>query len=221
VLKHKITNTLRSEVSMGTFSQTNIKCRELEPVLTELKKYLSLGRQIWLDDSKWWFYNVRHDENSSDENNITIIASKNLSNDWIEVEFDLGGNLYVYDEVLRRISKTLETDILLGYYQSTTGEGRLAKFKNGQMELSYFEKYFYYKFNGDDSPPIDRIYIADNFGVTGSKIEAIKKCRLGEDSHLIDHDFIWEFYRSEGWISDLNKPYAECTYLHIEQFKTK
>jgi len=205
---------------MGTFSQTNIKCRDIDPVLTELKKYLPLARQIWLDDRKWWFYNLLHDENSSGDKNITIIASKNLSNDWIEIEFDFDGNLYVYDEVLRRISKTLETDILLGYYQSTTGEGRLAKFKNGQMELSFFERYFYYKFHGDDSPPIDRIYVADNFGVTSSKIEAIKKARLGEDSQLIDHDFIYEFYKSEGWKIDLNKPYIEETYLHIEQLKS-
>jgi hypothetical protein len=122
--------------------------------------------------------------------------------------------------VLRRISKTLETEILLGYYQSTTGEGRLAKFKNGQMELSCYEKYFYYKFNGDDSPPIDRIYVADNFGVTSSKIEAIKKAGLNDDSQLIDRNFIWEFYKSEGWINDLNKSYSEWTYLHIEQLRT-
>jgi hypothetical protein len=205
---------------MATYSQTNIKCSDIDPVLTELKKHLPLARQIWLEDRKEWFYNLPHDENPSEEKNITIIASKNLCSNWIEIEFDFDGNLYVYDEVLRRISKTLETEILLGYYQSTTGEGRLAKFKNGQMELSCYEKYFYYKFNGDDSPPIDRIYVADNFGVTSSKIEAIKKAGLNDDSQLIDRNFIWEFYKSEGWINDLNKSYSEWTYLHIEQLRT-
>lgn len=204
---------------MGTFSQTNIKCKDIDTVKTELKKYLSLRREIWLDTNKWWFYNLPHDDNPSTEKNVTIILSKNYSKDWIEVEFDLDGNLYVYDEILRRISGTLNTEILLGYYQSTTGEGRLAKFKNGQMELSFFERYFYFKFNGDDSPPIDRIYVADNFGVENSNIELLKKVKSGEDSSLIDHDFISEFYRSEGWTTDLNKEYSEWTHLHIEQLR--
>ena len=202
---------------MRTFSQTNIKCKDIETVLTELKKHLSIGRQLSLDTKKEWFYNLQHEENLSTEKNSTIIMTKNQSKDWIEIEFDFDGNLYFYDEILRRISKTLDTDILLGYYQSTTGDGRLAKFSKGQLELSFYEKYFYFKFHGDDSPPIDRIYVADNFGVQNSSIESLKDAKLGKDSSLIDYDFIYKFYKSEGWTSDLGKDCVEWTYLHIEQ----
>lgn len=202
---------------MGTFSQTNIKCKDIEPVLTELKKHLSIGRELWFDSRKEWFFDLQHEENSSTEKNTTIILTKNHSVDWVEVEFDFKGNLYFYDEVLRRISKSLNTEILLGYYQSTIGEGRLAKFKNGQLELSFYERYFYSKFHGDDSPEMHRVYVADNFGVVNSSNEALKKAKLGQDSSLIDYDFIPQFYESEGWVTDLNKDFNDWTYLHLEQ----
>lgn len=202
---------------MGTFSQINIKCKDIEPVLTELKKYLSIGRQLLFDTRKEWFYNLQHDENPSTEKNSTIILTKNQSKDWMEIEFDFNGNLYFYDEILRRISNSLETEILLGFYQSTSGEGRLAKFKNGQLELSYFERYFYFKSEIDNSKTIDRIYVADNFGVLNSTIDELRKVKLGKNSNLIDHDFIYKFYKSEGWENDLNKIYWDWTYLHVEQ----
>lgn len=202
---------------MGTFSQTNIKSKDIETVLTELKKHLSIGRELWLDIRKEWFYNLQHDDNSSTEKNTTIILAKNQSKDWIEIEFDFDGNLYFYDEILRRISKSLDTEILLGYYQSTSGEGRITKFQNGQLELSFYERHFYFKVHGDDSPPVDRIYVADNFGVLNSSIEILQKAKLGKDSSLIDHDFIYEFYKSEGWSNDLDKDFGDWTYLHIEQ----
>ncbi|MFQ6599131.1 hypothetical protein [Flavobacterium sp. C3NV] len=204
---------------MATFSQTNIKCKNVETVLAELKKYLPTGREIWLDTRKEWFYNLPHDENLSEEKNITLVISKNLSKDWVEVEFDFQGNLYLYDEILRRISKNLETDILLAYYQSTSGDGRLAKFKNGQLELSFYEKSFYYKFHSDDSPPIDRLYLADNFGVMNSNIEMIKNAKVGEDSGLIEYDLINEFYKSGGWVPDLHGDFSNEDYLHVEQLK--
>lgn len=201
---------------MGTFSQANIKS-DFNSVLTELKKNITIGREIWLDMKKDWFYNLQHDENSSLEKNYTIILSKDYSKEWIEIEFDFQDNLYLFDEILRRISGALKTEILLGYYQSTSGDGRLAKFKNGQMELSFYEKHYYYKF--DDSKAIDRIYVADNFGVFHSKIPALKNSILNEDSKLIDIEFIYEFYKSEGWINDLDKNYTDRKYLHLEQLK--
>ena len=133
------------------------------------------------------------------------------------MEFDFKGNLYFYDEFLRRISKSLDTTILLGYYQSTSGEGRLAKFQNGQLEISFFERYFYYKSYDDDAYSIDRIYVADNLGVENSKIETLKKAKLGKDSCLIDHDFIYDFYKSEGWDNELGQNYHDWKYLHVEQ----
>lgn len=204
---------------MATYSQTNIKCTDVETVIAELKKYLSTGREIWLDRRKEWFYNLPHEENLSEEKNTTLVISKNMSKDWVEVEFDFQGNLYLYDEILRRISKNLETEILLAYYQSTTGDGRLAKFKNGQLELSFYEKSFYYKFHGDNSPAIDRLYVADNFGVINCDIELIKNAKVGEDSGLIEYDLINEFYKSGGWEPDLGMNFMNENYLHVEQLK--
>lgn len=202
---------------MATFSQTNIKCDDINTLLTELKKHLSIGRKLWLETRKEWFYNFQHEENASPEKNRTIILAKNHSKEWIEVEFDFGGNVYLYDEVLRRTSKALDTEILLGYYQSTSGDGRLAKFKNGQLEISFYERYFYYKPGLDDAKTIDKIILADNFGVSNSSIEALKDARLGRDSRLLDRDFIYTYYTSEGWVNDLGKAYGDWTYLHVEQ----
>lgn len=206
---------------MGTFSQTNIKCKDIEIVLAELKKYLPLGRQIWFDTSKEWFYSVPHDENSFDGENLTIVISKNISKDWVEVEFDFQVGLYFYDEILKQISKNLETEILLAYYQSTSCEGRLAKFKNGLLELSYFEKYFYEVIIENNFRTEKSNFIADNFGVANSNLELLKNSKLGEESLLIDHAFINKFYESEGWLPDLGKNFFEdeFLYLHVEQLK--
>lgn len=205
---------------MGTFSQTSIKCDDIETIVRELKKYLPIGREIWLDTSKWWFYNLPHEENSFEGKNLTLIVSKNLSKDWIEVEFDFQVGLYFFDETLKQISKNLKTEILLVYYQSTVDEGRLAKFKNGELKLSYFEKYFYEVIVEDNSYTAKSNYVADNFGVTASTIELLRNSKLGEETLLIDYDFINKYLASEGWKGDLGKDFfLEWNYLHLEQLK--
>ena len=123
---HSITNACQRNHNntMGTFSETVFKVATIDLVLNELRKYIRTGREVWLDSRNDWFFSFSHDDNPSEESNGTVIVSKNMSKDWIEIEFDFNGNLYVYDEILRRISKTLSTDILIGYYQSTSNEGR-------------------------------------------------------------------------------------------------
>jgi len=205
---------------MGTFSQTSIKCNDIETIVSELKKYLPIGREIWLDTEKWWFYNVPHEENSFEGENLTLIVSKNLSVDWVEVEFDFQGGLYFFDEVLKRISKNLKTEVLLVYYQSTVGEGRLSKFKNGQLELSYYEKYFYEEVIENNVLIRKSNYVADNFGVSTSAIEELINSKLGDETLLIDYDFINKYLESEGWKCDLGTDFfAEWSYLHLEQLK--
>ncbi|WP_264551544.1 hypothetical protein [Flavobacterium sp. N2038] len=205
---------------MSTYSQTNIKCNDIQIVVTELKKYLPIGREIWFDTRKPWFYNVPHEENSFDGDNLTIVVSKNLSKDWVEIEFDFQFGLYFFDEILKQISKNLNTEILLTYYQSTSDEGRLAKFKNGQLELSYIEEYRDEVVIENNLRTIKSNYVADNFGVSGSSIELLKNSKLGEEFLLIDYDLINEFYRSEGWEADSGKNiFSEWDYLHLEQLK--
>jgi hypothetical protein len=205
---------------MSTYSQTNIRCNDIQTVVTELKKYLPIGREIWFDTRKPWFYNVPHEENSLDGENLTIVVSKNLSKDWVEIEFDFQFGLYFFDEILKQISKNLNAEILLTYYQSTSDEGRLAKFKNGQLELSYIEEYRDEVVIENNLRTIKSNYVADNFGVSGSSIELLKNSKLGEEFLLIDYDLINEFYRSEGWEADSGKNiFSEWDYLHLEQLK--
>jgi hypothetical protein len=205
---------------MGTFSQTSIKCNDIETIVAELKKYLPIGREIWLDINKWWFYNLPHEENSFDGKNLTLIVSQNLSKDWVEVEFDFQGELYCFDEILKQISKKLNTLILLVYYQNTVEEARLAKFKNGQLELSYYEKYFYEEVIENNAPIRKSNYVADNFGVATSTIEELKNSKLGDETLLIEYDFIYQFLNSEGWRSDSEQDFfANEKYLNLEQLK--
>ncbi|WP_017734114.1 hypothetical protein [Nafulsella turpanensis] len=198
---------------MGTFSQTSILCDSIETIVDQLSKYYYIGQQTKLDERKEWLYNL------PPNNNITVIVSQNHSKNWVEVEFNFDGNLYFYDECLRRISKNLNTKVLLGYYQSSTGDGRVAKFENGNLELSFYERYFYYNPNYNNLPVIDRIYVADNFGIRNTAVEQLKMSKLGVDSNLIDQDFIIDYFKSEGWKADLEKNYFDWSYLHIEQIK--
>ncbi|MFB9079796.1 hypothetical protein ACFFLS_07895 [Flavobacterium procerum] len=205
---------------MGTFSQTSIKCNNIETIIEELKEYLPIGREIWLDTNKWWFYNVPHEENSFDGTNLTIIVSKNLSKDWVEVEFDFHFGLYFFDEILKQISKKMDTLILLVYYQSTVEEARLAKFKNGQLQLSYYEKYFYEEVIENDVLTRKSNYVADNFGVAASTIEELKNTKLGDETLLIEYDFIYKYLNSEGWGTDsARENFTDEKYLHLEHLK--
>lgn len=174
---------------------------------------MPIGEEKWLEEKKEWL------SSSQIKDRNTIVISKNQSLDWVELELNFDGNIYIYDEYLRRISSALGTQILIGYYQSTTGEGRLAKFDEGRLEMSFYKKYVYFKFHGDDSPPIDRIYVADNFGVNSAKIEMLRASRFGADSNLIDHDFIDEYFKSEGWQRNSDIDYFDWKYLHLEEHK--
>jgi hypothetical protein len=108
---------------------------------------------------------------------------------------------------------------LLGYYQSTTGDGRLAIFDNGSLILSFYEKYFYNESHDDYYPTIDRIYIADNLGVENSKLSELRESKLGTDSGLIDTDFIYDYFKSESWVVNSKIDYFDWRYLHLEQIK--
>lgn len=205
---------------MATYSQTNIKCNDVQTVARELKKYMRIGREKWFDTRKPWFYNVPHDENSFDGDNLTIVVSKIDSEDWVEVEFDFQVGVYFFDEILKLISKNLNTEILLAYYQTTSGQGRLAKFKNGKLELSYYEKYRYEVIIENNVRTTKSNYVADNFGVSGSDIELLKNTKLDDESLIIDYDLINEFYKAEGLKVDSWKNiFSNWDYLHLEQLK--
>jgi hypothetical protein len=191
---------------MGTFSQTFIKTNSIDKVLKIFNKFLNIGSTEWLSERFDWYYW------SDNRNNKTIIISNNTSIDWIEIEFDFNGNIYLYDELIRILTRELNTVALLGYYQSTSGEGRIAKFENGQLAYTYYERYFEYNQKS-------RIYLADNWNILKSKLDNLKIKRLDEDSQLINYDLIYLFYRSEGFENNSEKKREEWNYLHLEHIK--
>ncbi|MDP9960388.1 hypothetical protein [Chryseobacterium lathyri] len=187
---------------MGTFSKVYIKLENIEVILHELQEYFLIGKIETLDDSKWWLY--------SENGNETIILSNNYNHNWCEIEFEFKYSIYIYDEFLRRFSKKFNAIILLGYYQSTIGNGRIAKFNNGQLELSIVQQYSIY--NG-----IEKIYLNDNFGVSKTIKKEFKIPKLGEDFNNIDYELINSFFAKNGLLPDNFKNYEEWSYLHIEK----
>jgi hypothetical protein len=191
---------------MGTFSQTFIKTTKIDEIIKILNKSLNLGLSELLNERFDWYYW------RDNRNNKTIIISNNLSVEWTEIEFDFNGNMYLYDELIKILTKELGTIALLGFYQSTSGEGRIAKFDKGQLKYTYYERYFEYD-------KVSRIYLADNWNINESKIGMLKERKLDQDSSIIDHDLINSFYKSEGFEYNSNKKYEEWAYLHVEQIK--
>ncbi|MDQ0067374.1 hypothetical protein [Chryseobacterium lathyri] len=187
---------------MGTFSKTFIKLENIEVILYELQEYFLIGKVETLNDSKWWLY--------SENGNETIILSNNYNHNWCEIEFEFNYSIYLYDEFLRRLSKKFNTIILLGYYQSTLGNGRIAKFSSGVLELSLLQLY-------SNNNGFDRISLVDNFGISKSMKNDFNIPKLGEDCNVIDYDLINSFFENNGLLPDNFKNYEEWSYLHIEK----
>lgn len=187
---------------MGTFSKVYIKSKNLNEILEEIKNYYSILRSESINESKPWYF--------SENGNETIILSNNYNHNWCEIEFEFKYSIYIYDEFLRRFSKKFNAIILLGYYQSTIGNGRIAKFNNGQLELSIVQQYSIY--NG-----IEKNYLNDNFGVSKTIKKEFKIPKLGEDFNNIDYELINNFFEKNGLLPDNFKNYEEWSYLHIEK----
>ncbi|SDL86254.1 hypothetical protein SAMN05421823_108306 [Catalinimonas alkaloidigena] len=47
----------------------------------------------------------------------------------------------------------------------------------------------------------------------------LRASRFGADSNLIDHDFIDEYFKSEGWQRNSDIDYFDWKYLHLEEHK--
>ncbi|WP_160139734.1 hypothetical protein [Chryseobacterium sp. c4a] len=187
---------------MGTFSKAFIKLNDLKVILDELKNYYIIGRQEIIEESKPLYY--------SQNSNETIILSNNYNNDWCEIELEFNYSVYLYDEFLRRLSSKFNTIILFAYYQSTIGDGRIAKFNRGQLDLSISQKYF--KHNGHE-----KICLVDNFGISEVMKKEFDIPKLGEDFNRIDYDLINEFLSNNGLSPDNLKEYQKWSYLHIEK----
>ncbi|MCG8329002.1 MAG: hypothetical protein MI974_15015 [Chitinophagales bacterium] len=186
---------------MGTFSKVFINIDNIEIVKKIIGKYYKIvNEEIDTDEQGWRFW-----ENGSD----TIILSKNYNKNWVEIVLNYEFTLYFHDELLRRLSKELQTKILLGYYQSTCGDGRLAKFQNGELLLSIIQSEVKY---GEES----MMRLMDNWGVTDKiKQEFSIPEKTREKFFEIGGDTIYQFFGMHGLKWDTKEGENE-EYLHLE-----
>ncbi|MEY3240150.1 MAG: hypothetical protein RIR11_1588 [Bacteroidota bacterium] len=168
---------------MGIFSKAYIKIDNINTVKNIIGKYHKVVNQEVGDVEKEW----RFFENGSD----TIILAKNYNENWVEIILNYQFTIYFHDEFLRRLSKDLETEILLGYYQSTDGTGRLAKFKKGELQLSIIQSHIDHK--GESF-----VALMDNWGVTNELRSEFSIPNLNEPFFEIVWDSIYKFYKMNG-----------------------
>ncbi|RLJ33290.1 hypothetical protein CLU97_2771 [Chryseobacterium sp. 7] len=187
---------------MSTFSKAYVRLTNLNEILDEIKKYYIIGKNETMNEPKSWYY--------SENGNETMILSNNYNKSWCEIELEFNFSTYLYDEFLRRLSEKFETVILLGYYQSTIGNGRIARFCKGRLELSIAQ--YYSSYDG-----FEKIYLTDNFGVSYPIKKEFNIPRLGEDFNAIDYELINKFFKNNDLFSDNFKSYEDWSYLHLEK----
>ena len=89
---------------MGTFSKAYIKIDQIEMVKNFIGKYYKIINEE--------FDNVAQDWRFCDRGSDTIILSKEYNENWVEIILNYEFTLYFHDELLRRLSKELKTEIL-------------------------------------------------------------------------------------------------------------
>jgi hypothetical protein len=168
---------------LGTFSKAFIKIDSIEAVKKSIGKYYRIvNEELDTVEQDWRFF-----ENGSD----TVILSKDYNENWVEIILNYQFTLYFHDELLRRLTKELQSEILYGYYQSTDGAGRLAAFKNGELTLSIIQSEVKYK--GESM-----MRLMDNWGVTDDLRKEFAIPQYREKYVEIDHDTIYRFFKLNG-----------------------
>lgn len=185
---------------MGTFFKAYLKAKNIELVKKSIGKYYKIIREEIDTIEQDWRYGL--------EGSDTLILSKNYNEDWVEITLSYRFSLYFHDELLRRLSKDFNSEILLGYYQSTMGQGRLAKFENGKLKLSIIQSEAGYKENA-------MLRLVDNRGITDELKKQFLIPKIGEKFCVIDCDVIYNFYKINGLEWD-GKTREEETYFYLE-----
>lgn len=185
---------------MRTFSKIYVKGNDVDGILVELKEYFNIGEIELLDESICWYY-------SGDETETIILSGNYL---WCEIELEFNYSVYFYDEFLRRLSAKFNTLILLGYYQTATGNGRIARFEKGLLDLSLNQTH----------DRIDEVCLTDNFGLTKQMQQEFKIPKLGELCKIIDCGVINIFFKSNGLPVNDFKVFSERKYLHVKKINS-
>lgn len=192
---------------MGTYSRVSIKVDDMDTIVKKIENSFDIGRkEFHCIESDYYFYDI---ETKSGGNAFIISQDSNLH--WVDVRFPFSVNLYYFDEFLRRLSSELNTEILLGYAQSTSSDARVAKFSNGKLVLSLYQQLIAWI---KPSP----ILLLDDYGIDQFKSYFQPLPRLGqnfENYEILDFDDIQQFFITSGRTYDfLGYEYEE--YLHLE-----
>ncbi|MBI1224785.1 MAG: hypothetical protein GC192_06075 [Bacteroidetes bacterium] len=186
---------------MGTFHKAFVSGENIETVKLTIGKYYNIINEEIDDSEQEWRF--------GDRGSDTIVLSSEFNYNWVAITF-YTSTFYFHDELLRRISRDLETEILLGFYQSTSGEGRLARFVNGSLELSINQSYVKLR---DEEMHI----LMHNWGVTAELKTEFSIPEFKERFVEIDRDTIYKFYKKFGLEWDgLNRDVEEYHHLEIK-----
>jgi hypothetical protein len=185
---------------MGTYSKAFVNIESIEVVKLAIAKYYNIISEEYDIYEQDWKFGVN--------GNDTIILTKEFNSDWVAIQLNYIFSIYYHDEMLRRISRDLNTMILYGYYQSTDGTGRLSRFHNGDLEVSIIQKEAGYK---EES----MMRLVDNWGVTNKLKDSFNIPEINEKYFEIEWDIIYKFYKMNGLEWDKIEREDE-SYLHIE-----
>lgn len=186
---------------MATHSNTYFKFYDMEKFVSIMKGHFKIYDVKFSTTPYDWFY----------DNNKFIIISQNYNQNWISVQFDLGGDNKRMDEVISAISKEIESTALLCYYQSTSVVGRFAKFENGKLSLSIAQ-------NEVEINNERKMRLIDNYGTTD---EIRKQFRIPntihEPYHELDTDELYRMMNYFGLIGDRKKDDWDYQYLMLNK----
>ena len=195
---------------MGTYSLTTIKNCDAATFVAKLEAAYTIGRNEMDYVSKDYYF-------ADVEKNVfngTFIVSQNYHADWVDVELPFTRSkenihyLYIFDDFLKAISAELNTEILLGYAQSTSGEVRVAVFSSGELKLSIHQEL-----------RSDNIFISDNYGIESFKHYFNNLPELNhpfeDDQEILCFEEVQNFITQYGRSYDgLEREHDE--YLHLE-----
>ena len=195
---------------MGTYSLTTIKNCDPATFIAKLEATYTIGQKEINYVSKDYYFADLEKQTFND----AFIVSQNFHANWVDIELPFTSSkenihyLYIFDGFLKAISAELNTEILLGYAQSTSGEVRVALFSSGELKLSIYQEL-----------RSDNIFISDNYGIESFKRYFNNLPELNhafEDSQdLLSFEKVQNFITQYGRSYDgLEREYDE--FLHVE-----
>ena len=189
---------------MGTLNRTLIKDISKSDLISLIKKTYSIGRVQLLDHENQALF--------LDRKNHSIILFESYLINWIEITFDFYNGPEEYDIFLKKISAEFLTDVIYGYEQTTTGDVRFLKIKNGKIERDIYQKSYY-------EP--HRIIMERNSGDKYSTEKEFKYPEIGKDLtdfKILDFDEIQDMFIDAGYKGNKNQSIKE-EYTHLEWLK--